>query len=634
MDRKFIGPMPPIEFIDKFTTPERPQNEAPFLTRHAPGRPWTADSLINALDGSSLFPNLSFEDPAAFEVERDDDVLPHVAVSFAAASSTPHVRRKTDHATCDMIMELVPSNEDPFVDPAPDDNTPRSQLSFQRETNRALMHRRRLAYLILEMFVCRARIFVFSVIILKNKARLIRTDRSGAVVTELFTWTEANSPLVIFLRRFNAMSREDRGFDPTVTPPSPEEIRIARNAFVREDIDADYPDFRMQKFHVHDEVTGAERTYVAGVPMHYSPNVVSKGTHGYIAADLDDGSLVWIKDSWRLNKAHVRKEADVYRMLVKAEIPHVSSMLYGGDVEGQESCNQNFVDAPWACETDGVSHGKIHHRTVVSSVGRSLKDFTCTHELTAATRDAIEAHRAVFEKLKLLHGDISSGNILITNEGRGILIGWDMAIDVAQGNYFDLTGTWEFMSAALQEGEGNKPRALQDDLESFVHVYVYHILRYRPTGVRSPLGRLESVYRTYVPGKPSNYSTNGKFSFFGGVSISNAELNNHICSSAHSLVKELRRLFFRAIYADDTDIDPDMRPPAIEKLATSAHILELFDTALKGRDWATGDGSQDVLGEDDHDDSGTAKTGKRAASAASGREGSPSSKRLCTTSCR
>ncbi|KAI0318553.1 hypothetical protein OF83DRAFT_1115418 [Amylostereum chailletii] len=627
MDRKFVGPMPVNEFLDRFTL------SSPDIAPRTLDCPPTC---IRTLEGvRKLFPNLHFHDPttAASATEEDAITLPPISVLFSDEPSEKSSDTIPERATWDMFFELTPLDEDPFQDPSPEDDTPRSQLSFQRETSKALVHRRRLAYLFLDMFMCRARTFVFSVIILKDQARLIRADRSGAVVTELFPWTGEESPLVVFLRRFSAMSRAERGFDPTVTLPSPEEIRIARDAFKREDVDADYPDFRMQKFHVRDEVTDLERVYIAGVPRSCAPNVAGRGTNGYMAVDLDGGSLVWIKDSWRLNKSYVRKEADVYRKLMEAEIPRISPMVCGGDVDDQQTQSHNFVKAPWACDSHGLSH-HTHHRVVLSTVGRPLKKFTSTHELTTAIRDAIEAHSAVFTKLNILHGDISAGNIVITKDGHGILIDWDLSIDLTKEKRSALTGTWQFISAALLEGEGAKPHQLQDDLESFVHVYVYHIVRYRPTGVRSVLGRLESVYRAYAPGKPSNYSTNGKFSFFGGISISNAELSGHICESAHSLVKELRRLFFRAIYADDTDIEPEMRPPAVEKLATSAHILELFDTALKGEDWAVDDGSQDVLGEDDRDDSGKATTGKRTASAALGQDKSRSPKRLCTTSSR
>jgi RIO-like serine/threonine protein kinase len=36
------------------------------------------------------------------------------------------------------------------------------------------------------------------------------------------------------------------------------------------------------------------------------------------------------------------------------------------------------------------------------------------------------AHKEAFEKARILHRDISVGNILITEDGRGILIDWDL----------------------------------------------------------------------------------------------------------------------------------------------------------------------------------------------------------------
>jgi RIO-like serine/threonine protein kinase len=37
------------------------------------------------------------------------------------------------------------------------------------------------------------------------------------------------------------------------------------------------------------------------------------------------------------------------------------------------------------------------------------------------------AHTAAYNKTQILHRDISAGNILITKEGTGILIDWDMS---------------------------------------------------------------------------------------------------------------------------------------------------------------------------------------------------------------
>jgi len=36
------------------------------------------------------------------------------------------------------------------------------------------------------------------------------------------------------------------------------------------------------------------------------------------------------------------------------------------------------------------------------------------------------AHKEAYENARILHRDVSVGNILITDEGRGLLIDWDM----------------------------------------------------------------------------------------------------------------------------------------------------------------------------------------------------------------
>lgn len=91
-----------------------------------------------------------------------------------------------------------------------------------------------------------------------------------------------------------------------------------------------------------------------------------------------------------------------------------------------------------------------HHRLVHGVVGRPLCTFDCTKQLVTAVLDALkgvlplscirgvtltherEAHSRAFELAKILHRDISAGNILLTDEGRGLLIDWELAKNVDQ----------------------------------------------------------------------------------------------------------------------------------------------------------------------------------------------------------
>jgi len=39
----------------------------------------------------------------------------------------------------------------------------------------------------------------------------------------------------------------------------------------------------------------------------------------------------------------------------------------------------------------------------------------------------VTAHTVAYEKAQILHRDVSAGNILITDNGSGILIDWDLS---------------------------------------------------------------------------------------------------------------------------------------------------------------------------------------------------------------
>ncbi|KAF8493565.1 hypothetical protein BU17DRAFT_59579, partial [Hysterangium stoloniferum] len=99
-------------------------------------------------------------------------------------------------------------------------------------------------------------------------------------------------------------------------------------------------------------------------------------------------------------------------------------------------------------------------------------------------------HGDAYDKAEILHRDISSGNILITATGGGLLIDWDlckMLKHIHQGQaHTERTGTWKFMAARLLvvPTPGQQPAIPDraDDLESFFYVLVWIALRYTKHG--------------------------------------------------------------------------------------------------------------------------------------------------------
>ncbi|KAI9447343.1 hypothetical protein F5148DRAFT_988142, partial [Russula earlei] len=79
-------------------------------------------------------------------------------------------------------------------------------------------------------------------------------------------------------------------------------------------------------------------------------------------------------------------------------------------------------------------------------------------------------HAIAYERTKILHQDVSAGNILIHEDGSGILIDWDLFkkedMDVQPRGPSQM-GTWQFISTGLLLSPFTWPHKVSDDLESF-----------------------------------------------------------------------------------------------------------------------------------------------------------------------
>ncbi|KAI9062405.1 hypothetical protein FKP32DRAFT_1652961 [Trametes sanguinea] len=131
-----------------------------------------------------------------------------------------------------------------------------------------------------------------------------------------------------------------------------------------------------------------------------------------------------------------------------------------------------------------------HYRLVVKEVGLPLQEFPCGRVLVWVIRDAIIAHADAYNKAKIMHRDISVGNILmIPPKGKkkstyqGLLADWELSKRL--GDYKsetchpDRMGTWQFMSVHIQDHPEAQVQ-IADELESFVHVMLYCAIRYLP----------------------------------------------------------------------------------------------------------------------------------------------------------
>ncbi|RPD52347.1 hypothetical protein L227DRAFT_514951, partial [Lentinus tigrinus ALCF2SS1-6] len=343
-------------------------------------------------------------------------------------------------------------------------------------------------------------------------------DRQGALVSEPFTYgTRENLTLHTFFYRLAHMSREQLGFDPTVIPADPEDVKamlayapdaptdyIEQQIYRTLSVDPKRPEVRTSTQWPAYELTMCGKRYIIARPTFASAALYGRCTQGYLAYDIEDNAVRFLKDSWRLDLDRVRPEHKAYERLHSEKVPHIATCLAHEDVPASNGSWQSTTVNSYF---DPSRPSRGHYRLLIKEVCRSLTDFLDFGELTALMCYAIYAHKRAWEKAGVLHRDISVGNILILENGRGsnrkrtaILCDWDlckykeaMVINL-KARTPDRTGTWYFRSA-LSLMFPCCPYRLADDIESFVHVYHYCVLRFHQTNRTSKLASfVENVY--------------------------------------------------------------------------------------------------------------------------------------------
>ncbi|KAI3605497.1 other 1 protein kinase [Moniliophthora roreri] len=364
---------------------------------------------------------------------------------------------------------------------------------FEKQAKNSQETRAQLATYAGAMLATQFRTHAFCVEVAGDYARLIRFDREGAVFTHAFRYAE-ETHLIDFLWRFNHSSSEIRGHDRTVTVPSAAESRFVKQATELLPLKSWE---RVWKFSVYDE--GSKKTVVFyGGANRFSVSVspFGRSTRGFLVIDIH-GNIVYLKDTWRIDMEEMQKEGNIYAQLHEKGVPHIPHVVAHGDAGQQKTLSRSSF--PDLFRPGEPSHPFQHYYIVFREVGRRLTEFRTTHELVNAIKDAMKAHQVAYDEAKILHCDISSGNILISEDGKsGFLIDWDFSkpvVDCETPREHGITGTWEFMSAELLLGNATCHKRT-DDLESFFHVLCWVLLKYGPHSltVETVIERLGWIY--------------------------------------------------------------------------------------------------------------------------------------------
>ncbi|KAI0311656.1 hypothetical protein OF83DRAFT_1177366 [Amylostereum chailletii] len=348
------------------------------------------------------------------------------------------------------------------------------------------------------------RLFCFSFLIMGSKARFIRWDRAGAIVSEVFDYVENPEPLAQYIWRYSHMSALQRGHDENATEATAGVLDSHEEAKIRSfltiephrllyllrlpsDPDSS-PDSRSFSTSCMVQPTDQSREYVVALPKYRARCPVSKATRSIFAYDRSSATVRHLKDTWRINSPEHEEEAAIIRKLQAAGVPHIGDVFAASDVlqdgKSSDTTTDLYATRTWAHPNQATTPRR-YYRLVSAKLGRSLTTFSRSKELVQAIVDALEAHQYA-EEAGYCHHDISVRNILITEDGRGLLIDWDSAMKVVDLDPSirrkDLVGTWQFISAARAQ-DCWAPHLLLDDMESFFWVLLWVVLKFGRHGL-------------------------------------------------------------------------------------------------------------------------------------------------------
>lgn len=288
----------------------------------------------------------------------------------------------------------------------------------------------------------------FAFIVYDEVAHLLRFDRSCIVATQAFAW-KTTPYLVQFLCAINSATPQQLGQDDTISVPHPAEIELAYKVlanFARSHGDF-FPDANsfladeskakqgLRKIEVYDDAHSSSeaervdpvRRFIAP-PAHVTPSsIFGRGTAAYLAVEISPqpitamkrprdsstppvsytldiapglyaGDVVFLKDTWRIDRPGMEKEGDIYCDLHDKKVPRISSLICAGDVcQGKGAHRTGLaVLTDQQPETDS-SNSRIeshrHYRLVLGKVGKLVCDFKSTHELLRVTYHVLEGER-------------------------------------------------------------------------------------------------------------------------------------------------------------------------------------------------------------------------------------------------
>ncbi|RDB29759.1 hypothetical protein Hypma_013831 [Hypsizygus marmoreus] len=503
MSSKFVGPMNPAVFLNEFLPLENEQTKTPWSWDESLKERSTViskkrtetemyDPLITALTsacgGSLVLVNTSAHiDPDA-GILVPEGLKPDIGAYEAGYRAK--TSKVTDFSLLEIHMELKKAERDDGFDDC-------GSESFENSSQNSTDTRGQITGYATAQLGLQFRTHIFSVLLCGSHARLIRWDRTGAIVSSRFNYTQEDF-LLQFFWRYSQLSPEDRGKDTSVCEPTAEEAQATRVGLGMTGTDT------LLKFTVVDETTKESLYFVGneqGLKANSSPT--GRATRTYKVWDLKRKRRALLKDTWRVDLPDMEKEGQIYQTLHEKKVPYISKIVCAGDVypstgvDNHRTRTHLYGDSNWLklqpkwIPIEGL-RPHSHYRIVLKKIAEDLIDFESSKQLVTAAKHALEAVVAAYQEAHIMHRDISIGNIMITKKGRGLLIDWDLA---KRFTIDDETKTKQlgkprqiersqFISVRLLLSSVPLAHTLADDMESLLHVLSWVALRYMSHAMR------------------------------------------------------------------------------------------------------------------------------------------------------
>ncbi|RDX42645.1 hypothetical protein OH76DRAFT_1488526 [Lentinus brumalis] len=557
--KAIVGPLPVEAFLDAFIPRRESWGKAPSLSRkHAfiavPRHATTAEGICGPLlkalrKARTHCPGYSFHDTSARSLHprRLGYMKPHIccyATENFDLVQHSETESRTEFGYAEFFIDAKPSpSHDYFVDPpitstiegraSHDFIAPAEDEEFRKHRDRALGQH--IGY-VTEIFARQPRVAVFSISMAGSRARLVRWDRAGCVVTEDFDIRGRADLFCDFLWRFSQTTHRRRGHDVTVEVASPHEetlfrasikahvklqLALEEGATLDNALRQHYEPGCVAAVHVlaHGSPANAAHVhrFLVSRPVVSPLRLTGRATTGYWAVDARTRNVVFLKDTWRAYPP-VDLEGETLKRMNEQGVCNIPALVCHGDVPDYIPHDEREVDPRdvQVSETDEyqneqsvckVMEDKVvvakhwHYRVVLGTVGYGLRELRGTEELLHATYDVFHAMRDALRHDSRLHRDISVGNILLVREEgrdvrRGVLVDWETSCrvdDTGKAVEPGRVGTWQFMSVEmLLNGENDRQHTFQDDMESLLYVVLYCSLLWLPHAL--PTNQLVAMF--------------------------------------------------------------------------------------------------------------------------------------------